>query len=44
MVQKSAVHQLRLVAYPIIYKVFVHLRWLFGISSINGIIEAYGIS
>ena len=28
-------HQLRLVVYPIIYRVFIHPGWLFGISSIN---------
>ena len=36
MVQKSGVHQLRLVVYPpVSYNVFLHPRWLFGISSIN---------
>ena len=33
--KKSGDHQLRLVVFPMIYKVFVHARWLFGISSIN---------
>ncbi len=31
MVQKSGVHQLRLVVYPILYRVLIHPRWLFGI-------------
>ena len=35
MVQKSGVHQLRLVVYPIIYKALYFPRWLFGISSID---------
>ncbi len=30
-------NELRLVVYPIIYRVFLHPRWLFGISAINGI-------
>ena len=34
MVQKSGVHQLRLVDYPIIYRFFLHPRWS-RISSIN---------
>ena len=34
MVQKSGVYQLRLVVFPIMYKV-LYIRWLFGISSIN---------
>ena len=32
MVQKSGDHQLRLVVYPGIYRVFIHPKWLFGIS------------
>ena len=31
----SVLHQLRLVAYPIIFKGFIHPKWLFEISSIN---------
>ena len=38
MVQKSGVHQL-IDSVPIIYKVLCILRWLFGISSIQGIID-----
>ena len=34
---KSGDHQLRLIVYPFIYKVFLHPRRLFGISSINNI-------
>ena len=34
MVQKSGVHQLRLVVYPIIFQVFLHPRWC-RISSSN---------
>ena len=30
MVQKSGIHQLRLVVYPIFYRVFIHPRWLVG--------------
>ena len=32
---RNPANQLRLVVYPVIYRVFVHRRWLFGISSIN---------
>ena len=32
---KSGVHQLRLVVFPIIYRVSYTFRWLFGISAIN---------
>ena len=35
---RSLAKQLRLVVYPIICKVFIHPRWLFGISSINSIL------
>ena len=38
MVQKSGVHQLRLVGYPIICMGFIHPKWLFGMSSINSMI------
>ena len=34
MVQKSGDHQLRLVVYPIIYRVFLHARWL-GMGFLN---------
>ena len=34
---RNPANQLRLVVYPIIYRVlsFIHPRWLFGLSSIN---------
>ena len=43
MLQKSCDHQLRLALYPIIYRVFLHPRWLLGISSINSRIHVAGI-
>ena len=39
MLQKFGVYQLSLVVYPIIYKVFVHPRWLFGISEPSTVIK-----
>ena len=38
MVQKSDDHQLRLVVHPIISNVFLHPRWLFGISEPSTVI------
>ena len=35
MIQKSGVHQFDMVVCPIIYRGFIHVRWLFGISAIN---------
>ena len=34
---RNPANELRLVVYPIIYSFFLHPRWLFGISAINGI-------
>ena len=34
---RNPANQLRLIVYPIIYRVLLHPRWLFGISSINSI-------
>ena len=36
---RNPANQLRLLAYPMIYRVFLHPRWLFRISSINSSLE-----
>ena len=36
-------NQLRLVVYPIIFRVLLHPRWLFGISAINSGYEVYAM-
>ena len=41
--QKSGIHQLRLVVYPVIYKVFLHPRWC-RISSINNFLDPETVS
>ena len=35
---KSGDHQFRLIVYPIIHSVFIHLRWFSRISAINSIV------
>ena len=42
MLMEEILHQLRLVVYPIIYKVFSHPRWLCGIPSINRMVGVFG--
>ena len=39
MVQKSGLHQLRLVIYPHYLQVFVHPRWLFGIAELSTVVR-----
>ena len=39
---RNSANQLRLVAYPIIYRGFIHPRWLFGISEPSTVVLGKG--
>ena len=43
LMEEILLHQLRLVVYPVIYKVFLHPNWLFGISEPSTVSQPLGL-